>query len=52
MDVQRQGVKKRKLIRRIIFGVVLVGAIGGAAYGVKQLKPALPSVDAGTVESN
>ncbi len=49
MDVQRQGVKKRKVIRRTIFGVVLVGALAGAAYGVKQLKPALPSVDAGTV---
>lgn len=49
MDVQREGVKKRKVIRRAVIGVVLLGALGGAVYGVKQLKPALPSVDAGTV---
>src|SRR3978361_946729 len=49
MDVQRQGVKKRKLIRWIVFGVIFTGALGGATYGVRQLKPALPSVDGGTV---
>ena len=49
MDVQRQGVKKRKVIRRTVIGVVLLGAAGGAFYGVRQLKPALPSVDAATV---
>src|SRR5258708_35266706 len=49
MDVQRQGVKKRKMIRWTIFGVLFTGALGGATYGVRQLKPALPSVDGGTV---
>jgi HlyD family secretion protein len=49
MDVQRQGVKKRKLIRRVIMGVVFTAALAVAAYGVRQLKPALPGVDAGTV---
>jgi HlyD family secretion protein len=49
MDVQRQGVKKRKVIRWIVFGVIFTGVLGGATYGVRQLKPALPSVDAGTV---
>ena len=49
MDVQREGVKKRKMIRRIIIGVVLLGAVGGLTYGVSRLQPALPPVDAGTV---
>jgi len=49
MDVQRQGVKKRKLIRWIIFAFVTTGVLAGGTYGVLQLKPALPSVDAGTV---
>ena len=49
MDVQRQGVKKRKMIRWIIVATVLSAALAGAGYGVKQLKPALPGVDAGTV---
>jgi len=49
MDVQREGVKKRKMIRRIIIGVVLLGAAGGITYGVSRLQPALPPVDAGTV---
>ena len=49
MDVQREGVKKRKMIRRIIAGVVLLGVAGGITYGVSRLQPALPPVDAGTV---
>jgi HlyD family secretion protein len=49
MDVQRQGVRKRKLIKRIILGVVLVGTASGITFGVSRLQPALPSVDAGTV---
>jgi HlyD family secretion protein len=49
MDVQRKGVKKRKLIRWVITGVVLLAAAGGIAYGVMHLQPALPSVEAGTV---
>lgn len=49
MDVQRQGVKKRKIVRWTVIGVLCTGALAGATYGVRQLKPALPSVDAGTV---
>jgi HlyD family secretion protein len=49
MDVQRQGVKKRKLIRRIIIAVAVLAAAGGAWAWVRKLEPALPSVEAGTV---
>jgi HlyD family secretion protein len=49
MDVQREGVKKRKLIRRIVIGVALLGAAAGITFRVSRLQPALPAVDAGTV---
>jgi multidrug resistance efflux pump len=49
MDVQRTGVKKRKVIRWVITAIVLTGAAAGAVYGFRHLEPALPSVEAGTV---
>src|SRR5690348_11050914 len=49
MDVQRTGVKKRKMIRLIIVGIILLGGLGGAGYAVMHLQPALPTVEAGTV---
>jgi len=49
MDVQRTGVKKRKVIRWIVTAVVGLGALGGISYAVMHLQPALPSVEAGTV---
>jgi HlyD family secretion protein len=49
MDVQRTGVKKRKLVRWIIAITVILAAGGGLGYGVMHLQPALPSVEAGTV---
>ena len=49
MDVQRTGVKKRKVIRWIVTAVLALGALGGISYAVMHLQPALPSVEAGTV---
>ena len=49
MDVQRQGVAKRKMIRRIIVAVVLLGTAGGITFGVSRLQPALPTVEASTI---
>jgi len=48
MDVQRQGVGKRKTVRRILLVVTLLLAAGGITYGVSHLQPALKSVEAGT----
>jgi HlyD family secretion protein len=48
MDVQRQGVGKRKTIRRILLVLTLLLAAGGITYGVSHLQPALKSVEAGT----
>ena len=49
MDIQRQGVRKRKLIRWVIAGVILLPAAAAGAHWLRQLEPALPSVEAGTV---
>jgi HlyD family secretion protein len=49
MDVQRKGVKKRKAIRWTVIGFVLLVAGGAAAYWVKNLPTALPSVESATV---
>jgi multidrug resistance efflux pump len=49
MDVQRTGVKKRKMIRWAVIAVIVLGAAGGISYGVYHLEPALPTVEAGTV---
>src|SRR5450432_607423 len=49
MDVQRQGVKKRKLVRRIVIGVVVLAGAGGILFAVGRMQPRLPGVEAGTV---
>ena len=49
MDVVRQGVSRRKTIRRVVVVAVLLLAAGGLTYGVSHLQPALPSVENGTV---
>ena len=42
-------VKRRKKIRRIIFAVVAMIALGGVTFGVSQLRPAAPGVERATV---
>ncbi|MGB6943523.1 MAG: HlyD family efflux transporter periplasmic adaptor subunit [Bryobacteraceae bacterium] len=50
MDVPRgKEVARRKLIRRIVYIVLLVAAIPLITWGLSRLKPAAPSVDAATV---
>jgi HlyD family secretion protein len=49
MDVPRQGVARRKLIRRILIATAGLLIIGGSVFAVSRLQPALPSVDAGTL---
>ena len=45
MDIQRKDAGKKRLIRRLIVGVILIGALVAAGLGVSRLKPAPPSVD-------
>ncbi len=49
MDIQRKDAGKKRLIRRIVIGVVLVAAAAGISVVVSRLKPAAPSVDLSVV---
>ncbi|MBS1833296.1 MAG: HlyD family efflux transporter periplasmic adaptor subunit [Acidobacteria bacterium] len=49
MDVKREGVAKKKLIRRILLGVLVVAAVPVITVGLNRLKPAAPSVEASTI---
>jgi HlyD family secretion protein len=49
MDIQRPSNARRTRIRRTIYGVVGVLAVGLLTLGVSRLKPAAPTVDASTI---
>ena len=52
MDIQRPSNARAKKIRRITYGTVALMLLGGVTYALSKLKPAAPSVDAGTVWSD
>lgn len=49
MDVKREGVARKKIIRRALYLTVTAAAVALAAWRVSQLKPAVPVVEAATV---
>jgi HlyD family secretion protein len=49
MDVPRKSNKKKRQVKRIIYGLVAILAVVGVTFGVSRLKPAAPSVEGGTV---
>jgi HlyD family secretion protein len=49
MDIKREGVAKKKMIRRIIVFTVCAAAIGAISWQLSKLKPAAPPVDRATV---
>src|ERR1035437_5929522 len=49
MDIQRKDAGKKRLIRRIGIGIVLLAVVGGISVVVSRLKPAAPSVDLSVV---
>src|SRR6266576_3554408 len=49
MDIPRKDASKKRLIRRILFGIVAAAAIVGTTMGLSRLKPAAPSVDLSVV---
>ncbi len=49
MDIQRKDAGKKRMIRRIVIGVIVVGAAVGISLGVSRLKPAAPGVDLSVV---
>ena len=49
MDIKREGVGRKKLIRSILLGIVAVAALGATTYGLSRLKPAAPNVEGATL---
>ncbi|HLJ18173.1 MAG TPA: HlyD family efflux transporter periplasmic adaptor subunit [Bryobacteraceae bacterium] len=49
MDIQRQGVARRKMIRRIIYVVLIAIAVPLITWGLSRLKPAAPTVELATL---
>src|SRR5262245_57884778 len=49
MDIPRKDASRKRLIRRIILGLVLVVVVVGTSLGLNRLKPAAPSVDGSVV---
>ena len=49
MDIPRKSQARKRLVRRILLGVLLVGAVGGISWYLQRLQPAAPSVDRATV---
>jgi HlyD family secretion protein len=49
MDIQRKGVAKHKMIRRVVYLTLTAAALAAAGWRLNQLKPAAPSVERSTV---
>ncbi len=49
MDKPREGIAKKKLVRRIILSVLGLGVIGSTTYVLGKLEPAAPTVEAATL---
>src|SRR5713101_9779681 len=49
MDIPRQGAGRKRLIRRIIYGSVVVIAVPLITWALSRLKPAAPSVEMATL---
>ncbi|MBM3763472.1 MAG: HlyD family efflux transporter periplasmic adaptor subunit [Acidobacteria bacterium] len=49
MDIKREGIGRKKLIRRVVLGVVVVAALGATTFGLSRFKPAAPNVEAATL---
>jgi HlyD family secretion protein len=49
MDIARPDIRRKKRRRQIVIGCIVAVVLGGAAWGVMRLKPAIPTVDASTI---
>src|SRR5678815_5026850 len=49
MDIPRQGVARKKKIKRFVYIGIIIAAIPLITWGLSKLKPAAPSVEAGTM---
>src|ERR1700690_3845318 len=49
MDIKREGVAKKKIIRRVLYVVVIGAGVALASWRISLLKPAVPVVEASTI---
>lgn len=49
MDIPRKDASRKRLIRRILLGALVLSAVVGTSFALKRLKPAAPSVDGSVV---
>jgi HlyD family secretion protein len=49
MDIKREGVAKKKIIRRVLYVVVIGAVVALASWRISLLKPAVPVVEASTI---
>lgn len=49
LDVPRTGASRKRLIRRIVWGIILVSAVGAVSLGLGRLKPAAMQVEWSTL---
>src|ERR1700742_1946228 len=49
MDVKREGVAKKKMIRRVIYFTLAAVVVAAGSWQISKLKPAAPSVERATV---
>ncbi len=49
MDIPRKSQARKRLVKRIIYSVILLGGIAGLSWYLRRLQPAAPSVDRATV---
>src|SRR5215470_12753264 len=49
MDIKREGVARRRVIRRVLYLTVTLGALAAIGWRINQLKPAAPTVERATV---
>src|ERR1700678_4385685 len=49
MDIKREGVAKKKMIRRVIYSILTVAALGLVTWRLMLLKPAAPTQERATV---
>ena len=49
MDIQREGAARKRLIRNVVIGVVVMAVVVAISLVVSRLKPAAPEVERSTV---
>lgn len=49
MDIPRESVKRKRIIRRIVFIAVTLAVLGGVTAALSRLEPAAPTVEKATV---